>query len=213
MQEKDRRRFQRLKLAKPILAGLNGQNALLLDIGVGGAFVEHYGEPKKGQRVILSFKWKTTDITYVGEVLRTTVVRKDAKSGQNMSQSALAFIEGRGDSEEKLQDMMATFVGHVLAAQRANAEAQSAAGGSAILYNLGEARRERTRGFRAYLWDGKKWTCRATEIGDQPRTGFTVAAYEDEDEVEELCRTYEGADDEGRRLIRLVAELSVRSAK
>ena len=213
MVEKDRRRFQRLKLAKPILAGLNGQNALILDIGVGGAFVEHYGEPKKGQRVILSFKWKNSDITYVGEVQRTNVVKKDAKSGQNISQSGLALVEARGDSEEKLQDMMATFIGTVLAAQRANADAQPTASSAAILYSIGEARRERSRGFRAYLWDGQKWTCRATEMRDQPRTGFTVAAYEDEEEVEELCRTYEQADEEGRRLIRLVAELSVRSAK
>jgi hypothetical protein len=213
MAEKERRTFQRLKLAKPILAGLGGQNALILDIGLGGAFVEHYGEPKKGQRMILSFRWKNTDITFVTEVARSTVIRKDEASGQSVSQSALTFIEGRGHSEEKLGDMMATFIGHVLAAQRANAEAEGGVAGSAVLYSLGEARRERTRGFRAYLWDGEKWTCRSTQIGDQPRTGFTVAAYEDEEEVEELCRTYETADEEGRRLIRLVAELSVRSAK
>jgi len=47
----------------------------------------------------------------------------------------------------------------------------------------------------------------------QPRNGFTVGAYEDEDDLETLCRTYEAADEEGRSLIRLVAELSVNSEK
>ena len=42
--------------------------------------------------------------------------------------------------------------------------------------------------------------------------GFTVAAYEDEDELASLCETYEAADAEGRRLIRLLAELSSRNA-
>src|SRR5438477_1442086 len=38
----DRREFQRLRLAKPILGLLNGQNALILDVGISGAFIEHY---------------------------------------------------------------------------------------------------------------------------------------------------------------------------
>ena len=45
----------------------------------------------------------------------------------------------------------------------------------------------------------------------QPEDGFTVASWEDEAELETLCRTYETSDDEGRQLIRLVAELSVNS--
>ena len=101
--------------------------------------------------------------------------------------------------------MMATFVGRILAAQRANASADVDQAG-AILYQLGDARRSRSRGYIAYLFDGKSWTCRPTQIADQPRSGFTVAAYEDEDEIETLCRTYEQTDEEGRRLIRLVAE-------
>ena len=48
-----------------------------------------------------------------------------------------------------------------------------------------------------------------TDTPQQPTDGFTVAAYEDEEELETLCRTYEQADEEGRSLIRLVAELSV----
>ncbi len=209
----DRRRFQRLKLAKPILAGLSGENALILDIGVGGAFIEHYGEAKSGQKFTLSFRWKGSDIVYKAEVARTTVVKAASKGGLAVSQSGIDFTEGREGSDELLQDMMATFIGRVLGAQRANAHATQTDETSAVLYQLGQARRARTKGYLAYLWDGKTWTCRRTELAVQPKNGFTVAAWEDEDELESLCKTYEIADDEGRKMIRLIAELSVHSTQ
>jgi len=209
----DRRRFQRLKLAKPILAGLSGENALLLDIGVSGAFIEHYGVTKPGQKFVLSFKWQGSDITYETEVTRTFVIRPATKSGVAASQSGLRFLRGRGKSDALLRDMMATFVGRILAAQRANARSTPTEETTAILYQLGQARRARTKGYLAYLWDGKTWTVRRTELSQQPKHGFTVAAWEDEEELESLCRTWEIADEEGRKLIKLVAELSVISSQ
>jgi hypothetical protein len=212
MDGSERRRFQRLKLAKPILAGLSGENALLLDIGVRGALIEHYGEAKAGQKFILSFKWQGSDITYNVEVARTFVLRPAAKSGLAVSQSALRFLKGRGDSDALLRDMMATFVGRILAAQRANARSNTEES-SSVLHQLGQARRARTKGYLAYLWNGTTWTVRRTDLPNQPKSGFTVAAYEDEEELESLCKTYEVADEEGRKLIRLVAELSVLSTQ
>jgi hypothetical protein len=50
-------------------------------------------------------------------------------------------------------------------------------------------------------------------MASQPADGFTVAGHEDEEEIAKLCEAYENADAEGRRLIRLVAELGVRSAE
>lgn len=206
MIEKDRRRFQRMKLARPILGTLDGESALILDIGLGGAYVEHRGQHRTGDNVTVAFRWQGEEISFRSEVVRTRLVR------DGVSQSGMFFVDTAGPSYERLQNMMATFVGRILAAQRANASAdvtQSAA----ILMQLGDARRSRSQGYIAYLWDGKSWTCRPTTIAQQPRTGFTVAAYEDEDELEILCRTYEAANEEGRQLIRLVAELSANSVR
>lgn len=213
MNETDRRSFQRLKLAKPILATLAGHSALILDIGMSGAFVEHYGTVAPGNRFELSFKWQGEDVTYKCEVNRTSVIKQPGGPGESgVSQSGVTFTEAVGDSDERLQEMMATFVGRILAAQRANAEAEEQES-AAVLYQLGQARRTRSRGYMAYLWDGESWVCRHTQLGEQPRNGFTVAGHEDQEELEMLCRAYEKGDDEARRLIRLVAELSVRSAK
>lgn len=198
-----------MKLARPILASLENDSALILDIGLGGALLEHHGTPKEGDRMTLKFKWQGEVVSFPCEVIRTTPSRSES-SGKQTSESAVLFIDPSGTSLEKLQDMMATFVGRVLAAQRANAAA-NAGEPTSILFQLGDARRSRTRGYVAYLYDGKSWLRRPSRLSDQPRNGFTVAAYEDEEELETLCRAYETADEEGRRLIRLVAELSANS--
>jgi hypothetical protein len=207
----DRREFQRLRLAKPILALLDGQNALILDIGVGGAFIEHYGTFQPRQRFRLLFRWKAADVEFLCEVRRSSVVRGSGDSP--VSHTGARFIEGVRDAEERLQDMMATFVGRVLAAQRANASGSSTPETDATLVQIGAAHRARARGYVMYRHAGGKWYRERSDSPQQPAQGFTVAAYEDEDEIETLCRAWEIADDEGRRLIRLVAELSARSAK
>ena len=47
---------------------------------------------------------------------------------------------------------------------------------------------------------------------EQPSVGFTVARGEDTAEMQRLCRVFEASEEEGRRLIRLFAELSVSDA-
>jgi len=205
----DRREFQRLRLAKPILALLDGQNALILDVGVGGVFVEHYGTYEPGERFALLFRWKSEDVEFLCEVRRSVLARGSGESA--VSHTGARFVESIGKSEERLQDMMATFVGHVLAAQKANAGASKES--DTMLAQLGGARRARTRGYMLYRYAKGKWYREPTDSPQQPALGFTVAAYEDEEELETLCRAWEIADDEGRRMIRLVAELSARSVK
>jgi hypothetical protein len=204
----DRRKFQRLRLSKPILATARGQNALVLDIGVAGAFLEHYGTAESGDKFQLSFKWKGDEVELACEVVRSFVVRERGGDGANIvSHTGVRFLEAVGDSMAKLQDLIATFVGRVLAAQKANASGEAA--GAAILSQLGNARRTRSRGYVSYRLKDERWWRIPTTSARQPADGFTVSTHEDEEEVESLCRAYEYADEEGRRLIRLVAELSV----
>jgi len=207
----DRRGFQRLKLSKPILATMESSNALILDVGVAGAFLEHYGVVEPGQRFPLTFRWQGEDVAFVCEVARTTVVRSPGGDGKStVSHTGVRFVEGIGDASVRLQDLIATFVGRILAAQKANASGdRGESAGATILAQLGDARRRRTRGFIAFHLKGDTWWRVPTDSPRQPHDGFTVGAHEDDDEVETLCRTYEGADEEGRNLIRLVSELSV----
>ena len=49
-------------------------------------------------------------------------------------------------------------------------------------------------------------------IADYRSLGFTVARTVESDEMQRLCAVYEASDEEGRRLIRLFAELSISDA-
>lgn len=208
----NRRQFQRLKLAKPILGTVNGKNALVLDIGVAGAFLEHYGDVDPGDHFRLSFRWQGRTIEFDCEAVRSEVVRQSGSEA--VSHSGVRFTRAIGEAQALLEDMMATFVGRILAAQRANAggERPGHSEGEMILARLGGARRERGRGFVTYRFDGDRWSRKRTQSARQPNDGFTVAAHEDDEEIDALCETYETSDEEGRRLIRLVAELSARNA-
>ena len=64
-----------------------------------------------------------------------------------------------------------------------------------------------------YRLSGTTWSRNYTRSAGQPLDGFTVAAYEDEDELEVLCRAYERADHQGRHMIRVIAELSAMTVK
>lgn len=211
MLQSDRREFQRLKLAKPILATFGDSNALILDVGMAGAFLEHYGTATPGKHIHLSFRWQSQTIDFMCEIARTEIVREPGGDGKStVSHTGVRFVEAIGDSATLLQELITSFVSKILEAQKANASGGPGDSmGATILARLGEARRMRTRGYVRFQFEDGVWTRTSTESPTQPADGFTIASYEDEEEIEKLCRTYEQADEEGQRLIRLVAELSV----
>ena len=214
MHPSDRREFQRLRLAKPILATMRGANALILDLGFGGAFLEHYGTATPGDSFNVAFRWQGEDVELVCEVARSNVVEERAGDGMSIvSHTGVRFTAGVGDSMSRLTDLIATSVGRILSAQKANATGVGPrSAGKTILANMGAARRNRSRGYVSYRLKGDTWWRVPTDDPEQPADGFTVAAHEDPEEIEVLCRSYLDADEEGRRLIRLVAELSVHPA-
>lgn len=206
----DRREFQRLKLTKPILGIMDGENTLILDIGMSGAFLEHYGAAEPGKRFRLSFRWQAADVVFVCEVVRTAVVRQPAGDGKSVvSHTGVHFVEAIGDSAALLHDLMSDFVGRIVAAQRSNAAGNPDTAGATVLSTLGAARRKRTKGYVSYRLKGANWWRVPTESTRQPEDGFTVPAWEDEAELDTLCRAYEESDEEGRKLIRLVADIAV----
>jgi hypothetical protein len=206
----DRREFQRLKLSKPILAQMSAANALILDIGISGAFLEHYGTVRNGEQFPLTFRWQGSDVTFHCETVRSTVVRLPGGDGKSTtSHTGVRFLDAVGDARTHLQDLITTFVGRILDAQRANAAGENGeSAGATVLAKLGEARRMRSRGFVTYHFDNNAWWSVPGTSAVQPPDGFTVGDFEDPDELEQLCRTYEEADESGRNLIRMVAELS-----
>jgi hypothetical protein len=66
--------------------------------------------------------------------------------------------------------------------------------------------------FLSYRLDRDGWRKRNVFLPEQPAAGFTVARGEDAEEMQRLCDVYVASDEEGRRLIRLFAELSISDA-
>jgi hypothetical protein len=122
--------------------------------------------------------------------------------------SGLRFLAAIGESGDHLRSMLADLVMRALDRRYDN---------SATRLRLRTVDGDKTvRGvdaqFLSYRLDSGAWRRRHVFLPEQPVTGFTVARGEDADEMQRLCDVYVASDEEGRRLIRLFAELSVSDA-
>ncbi len=213
----ERRNFQRLHLAKPIHGRLGLEDVLILDIGVLGTLVEHQVPIEAGEPATLTFRWEDESLQLECEAVRSTIERSMSDGVARMVyHTGLRFLEAVGNSDERLRAMISSFVHRILRAQVANAEGDRE--GNRIeddqtLTGVEAARRARLEGYLNCRYENGHWKKVHALLPDQPREGFTVAGYEVPEEVDRLCRAYEQTDSEGRKLIRLIAELTVSKAQ
>ncbi len=199
--DEERREFQRLRLDPPVPGSLGGVDVTILEIGILGARVHHSNQlPEYGE---LRFLSGNEQIEMKCEIVRTTPDEQGFESG-------LRFLAAIGESGDNLRNMLARLVQHEFEVRR-----QMPA--NSIPHDHSSVDGDRTvRGsdaaFLCYRLENGKWHKRRVFLPEQPGTGFTVARTEDSAEMQRLCRVYEASDDEGRRLIRLFAELSVSDA-
>lgn len=217
---RERREFQRLKLGEPIEGSFGARSVRLIEIGVPGARVEHEGPIRSSTQETLRFLWGGQTIELVAEVVRSQIAKASpslAATPDNptagahaLYHSGLQFLNAVGDSGHKLRSMLTDSVRRLLEARRIEMAAQDSSQDSGD--DEEETLRTKDFGFLSYVLEDGVWKKRRMFLPDQPGIGFTVAATEDKDELQRICRAYEQADDEGRRLIRLFAELSVSEA-
>lgn len=218
---RERREFQRLKLAQPLAAQFGLRAVKVIEIGVPGARIEHEGPIKSNTSASLSFVWAGEPIELEAELVRSTIAKASpsllgtpdnpAAGAHAIYHSGLHFLNAIGTSGHKLRNMLSESVRRLLEVRRIETAARD--------YKENEQGEEeeetlRTRdfGFISYILEDGIWKKRRMFLPDQPHIGFTVAASEDKEELTRICRAYEQADEEGRRLIRLFAELSVSEA-
>lgn len=190
----ERREFQRLQLNPPLSGSFGSTPVTIREAGVLGARLQHL-EPIDQTRAELRF-------TYNGEelVMRCEVVRRIAAD-----QTGVRFLAAVGDSGDRLRAMLAALVEKALHERNES---------SATKMQIKRVDGDKTiRGvdaqFISYRHENNGWQKRRVFLPEQPAIGFTVARGEDAAEMQRLCEVYEASDEEGRRLIRLFAELSV----
>jgi hypothetical protein len=198
----ERREFQRLRLDSPIPGTFGTTRVSIVEAGVLGARIQH-GERFDSTRGELRFAYDGNDIVMRCEVVRTSEL--DTPHYTPSFMSGLRFLAAAGDSGDHLRAMLAELVAAAIE-RRYDASATRL-----VLRGVDGDRTVRGTDaqFISYRLDNGAWRRRAVFLPEQPAAGFTVARFEDTDEMQRLCAVYEASDSEGRRLIRLFAELSV----
>jgi hypothetical protein len=195
MRPDERREFQRLTLNPPIAGKLGTTAVSIMEIGVLGARVQHT-EDLDGEYAELRFSYRGKQIGMKCEIVRTSAGL----------QSGVRFVAAIGESGDILRDMLGEMVIKEIDRRRTSPgrdplPPHTVDGDKTV--------RGADAGFLTYRFENGRWNKRAVFLPEQPSSGFTVARASDTDEIRRLCRVYEASDEEGRRLIRLFAELSV----
>jgi hypothetical protein len=205
-QGEERREFQRMQLDAPIPATFGTTAVSIVEVGVLGARIQH-AAPLDSPRAELRFAGDGNVIAMKCEAVRT-FPSNHSKHPDAALMSGLRFIAALGESGDYLREMLARLVSRAL---------QERHDSSATRLRMRLVDGDKTvRGldaqFLSFRFENGVWRRRHVFLPEQPALGFTVARGEDASEMQRLCEVYEASDDEGRRLIRLFAELSVSDA-
>ena len=190
----ERREFQRLQLDPPLSGTFGSTPVTVREAGVLGARLQHL-EPLEEQRSELRFSYGDNDVVMRCEVVRSITA----------DETGVRFVAAVGDSGNRLRALLAELVEKALHERHES---------SATKLHIRQVDGDKTiRGldaqFVCYRLEHGAWNRRRVFLPEQPSVGFTVARGEDAAEMQSLCEVYEASDEEGRRLIRLFAELSV----
>ena len=190
----ERREFQRLHLDSPIAATFGGTAVAIDEIGILGARI-HHKQPLASDRAELRFFSDGDEIAMRCEVARTM-----------NSHSGVRFLAALDESGDRLRSLLVRLVQKALDDRH---EGSSTKLQVRRLVDGDKTVRGADAHFISYRLEEGVWKRRHVFLPEQPSIGFTVARGEDAEEMRRLCEVYEASDDEGRRLIRLFAELSV----
>jgi hypothetical protein len=193
----ERREFQRLHLESEIPGTYGSAPVSVTEIGVLGARIEHI-DPLPEAKAELRFTFEDQPI-----IMKCEVARSGGSADRHFS--GLRFLAALGESGDHLRSMLADLVTKELERKHES---------SATRLRIRSVDGDKTvRGtdahFLSFRLEHGAWRKRHVFLPEQPSIGFTVARGEDADEMQRLCAVYEASDEEGRRLIRLFAELSV----
>jgi hypothetical protein len=224
----ERRKKKRIQLTRGIIARFGPLGVVIMDITDVGARIEHFTRLEIGKRSRFRMEWQERELVIEAQV-RSCRVHRFAPGEETIYQSGLAFVDLSEETAAILKDMVATIVARSLAEQVANARGIGPViernmpvfrAGAVVADGL-DPNSEKARRFipdsaivveRGYIrctLVGTHWNRKWTKTSDQPEEGFTVNATEPEEHIDQLCQTYLKGNADDRRLIQLLARVSV----
>ena len=203
----DRRRFGRIELEQPLKGLIDDVPVDVVEVSIAGFRVTHQARfpPAGGSELRVS--WHGREMRFSCGIARSTLFKlARTPAEKSIYQSGIRVDEAFGDSEMVLRDLIAERVMRALAEQKENARGVP----PTIEYTYQVGKGDRFR--RCELSEGK-WRSFDTTRPEQPPDGFTVSAEIEVAQVEILRRTYESLGPEGRRLTKMLAELSIKKTE
>ena len=202
-----KREFERVHFEHPIPARLSGQPVAVLDLAIGGARLLGTTRVPPASGHDLDIEWDGETIRLKCSVTRCVIqafaAKKDEKSTYEIG---VRIVETVGDADRKLHHLIADFVLKAIEEQRANWNGVPPAG--PYVHIEGKGGRYR----RCQFFNGG-WQIAETTQPAQPLNGFTVSTEVSPKYLKMLCQTWEQTDNEGKRLTRILAELSINKAE
>lgn len=227
----ERRKKKRIRLTRGLIARFGTMGAIILDISDAGARIEHFNRLDVRKKALFRLDWQQKPIETTAQVVSCRVHRfAPGDQGTTVYQSGLFFTDYADDSAARLRDLASTIVARSLAEQVANARGigpviernmpvfrSGAVVANGLEANQGSAERlipandvAIDRGYiRCTLIGGVRFDQKWSRTPDQPAEGFTVPASEPPEHVDQLCENYLKGSEEDRKLILLLAQLSV----
>lgn len=206
-------------------------SVVLIDISIHGARVEHNIQVNTGFEGHLTFEWEGRSLRLDARVVRTKLERMSTGSDAlTVYHSGLFFQKSSVESERVLREMITWYITRAMEEQKANARGDLppsvehmpifragvlSANRSDVTESmelnalLPTARIVKEGSYICCRLVRNQWKQTRTTDPGQPEDGFTVSSAEDVAQIKTLCDTYEGSDVEGRRLIRVLAEMSI----
>jgi hypothetical protein len=207
IEERERRRFGRIDLEEPLQGMIGDVPVSVVEVSIVGLRVMHEVRFPAGEDSEARVSWQKREMHFACHIVRSTLF-KLAKTAADSSifQSGVRLDEAFGDSDKVLRELIAQRVMRAIQEQKQNAYGIPSLG--PFTYQVGKGDR-----YRRCDLTGGKWRKFDTTRPEQPVEGFTVSADLDPVQIEVLCQTYEALGPEGRRLTKMLAELSIRKTE
>jgi len=199
----DRRGAERVHPASAIRATVGRGTGNVVDISRGGMRTRHSVPVMRGAQVRVTFEWQKERFDATAEVLASRVATLGDGSGAPTTfETRVRFTDMSQKSHELLERVVAAIRSGELRKWVAN------------LHGWSDDSHHQEGGsddgaFIRCRYTGLRWRTSWTHDPAQPENGFVVPATIRPKELQQLCETYQRADDDGRYLIRLMAKEAV----
>lgn len=197
-----------MTLIRPLAARIGTVRVFLIDASLNGLGIAHQGNiPPEGSTCSVGFDWDAVPVNMGCRISRSTL-HKLARSADEKSvyHCGLEVVRAGEAAMNTLREMVTGLVARALDEQKANAMGIPAI--AAQTFQTGKG-----TDFLRYELVNDVWRHSSTQRPDQPMNGFTISAEEDPEHIALLCETFASADNEGRKLIKVMAELSISKAE